>query len=88
MWRLFLSPQSSNSSPLLVGYGGKPILGFDAPQLFSLPPGWAKAGIAMATIIAAMTSATVTNNMMRLISATHFLSGAEEERCKTPAPAC
>jgi hypothetical protein len=55
-------------------------LGFEAPQLFSLPPGWAKAGIAMATIIAAMTSATVTNNMMRLISATPFCSGAEEER--------
>jgi hypothetical protein len=42
-------------------------LGFDAPQLFSLPPGWAKAGIAMANIIAAITNATTTNNNKRLI---------------------
>ena len=41
------------------------MLGFDAPQLFSLPP-WAKAGIAMANIIAAMTKATTTTVMMRL----------------------
>jgi hypothetical protein len=45
------------------------MLGFDAPQLFSLPP-WAKAGIAMANIIAAMTKATTTTVMMRLIKST------------------
>jgi hypothetical protein len=32
----------------------------------------AKAGIAMATIIAAITSATTTNKVMRLIEATSF----------------
>ena len=41
-------------------------MGFDAPQLFSLPP-WAKAGIAMANIINAITNATVTTKSMRLI---------------------
>jgi hypothetical protein len=33
----------------------------------------AKAGIAIANVIAAMTNATVTTNMMRLISATSFI---------------
>jgi hypothetical protein len=42
------------------------MLGFAAPQLFSLPP-WANTGIAMANIIAAMTSATTTNEIMRLM---------------------
>jgi hypothetical protein len=75
MWGLFLNPQSVNSpdpvsSPLFSLFGGKsPMLGFDAPQLFSLPP-WAKAGIAMANIIAAMTNATTTTVMMRLIKST------------------
>jgi hypothetical protein len=75
MWGLFLNPQSTNSpdpvsSPLFSLFGGKsPMLGFDAPQLFSLPP-WAKAGIAMANIIAAMTNATTTTVMMRLIKST------------------
>ncbi len=70
MWWLFLNPQSLNSSPFAGSGGpaGTPMLGFDAPQLFSLPPGWAKAGIAMANIIAAMTNATVNNTRMRLIS--------------------
>jgi hypothetical protein len=45
------------------------MFGFDAPQLFSLPP-WAKAGIAMANIIAPMTNATTTTVMMRLIKST------------------
>ena len=45
------------------------MLGFAAPQLFSLPP-WAKAGIAMANIIAPMTNATTTTVMMRLIKST------------------
>ena len=43
------------------------MLGFAAPQLFSLPP-WAKAGIAMANIIAAIIDATTTIEMMRLIT--------------------
>ena len=66
------------------------MLGFDAPQLFSLPPGWAKAGIAMATIIAAMTNATVTNNRMRLIDATPFLwrAGLEAEAAALAATLC
>ena len=42
------------------------MLGFDAPQLFSLPP-WAKAGIAITNIIAAIMATTVNNTMMRLI---------------------
>jgi hypothetical protein len=72
MWGLFLKPQSSNSSPFAGSGGpaGTPMLGFDAPQLFSLPPGWAKAGIAMANIIAPMTNATTTTVMMRLIKST------------------
>ena|SRR5215204_4006212 len=40
MWGLFLNPQSVNSpeSSLLSAVGGKsPMLGFAAPQLFSLP---------------------------------------------------
>ena len=44
-------------------------MGFDAPQLFWLL-GPANAGMAIATIIAAITSTTVNNIMMRLISAT------------------
>jgi len=36
---------------------------------------WARAGMAIATIIAAMTNATTTNNIMRLISATSFTQG-------------
>src|SRR5918911_5584799 len=68
-WGLFLNPQSKNSSPLFPGCAGTSMLGFDAPQLFSLPP-WAKAGIAMANIIAAMTKATTTSVMMRLIKST------------------
>src|ERR687894_626513 len=66
---LFLNPQSKNSSPLFPGCAGTSMLGFDAPQLFSLPP-WAKAGIAMANIIAPMTNATTTTVMMRLIKST------------------
>jgi hypothetical protein len=45
------------------------MLGFDAPQLFSLF-GPANAGNAMANIIAAMTNATTTTIMMRLIKST------------------
>jgi hypothetical protein len=41
-----------------------------------LPPLAAKAGAVVATIIAAMTNATTTNEMMRLISATSFSRGA------------
>ena len=59
MWGLFLNPQSTNSpdppvsSPLLNLFGGNsPMLGFDAPQLFSLPPGWAKAGAAALVALA------------------------------------
>jgi hypothetical protein len=63
---LFLNPQSSNSLPLCPFSEGSSILGFDAPQLFSLPP-WAKAGIAMANIINAITNATVTTKSMRRI---------------------
>ena len=51
------------------------MLGFDAPQLFSLPPGWAKAGNAIANIIAAMTNPTVANNNMRFISTTSLPQG-------------
>jgi hypothetical protein len=82
MWGLFLNPQSVNSpdpvsSPLFSLFGGKsPMLGFDAPQLFSLPP-WAKAGMAMANIIAAMTNHTVTTIMMRPISAPSFTLGRD-----------
>jgi hypothetical protein len=65
MWGLFLNPQSLNcpDSSLLSTVGGKaPILGFAAPQLFSLPPGWAKAGVAAitATVIIATTTRVVT----------------------------
>ena len=66
---MFLNPQSANSSPLFPGCAGTSMLGFDAPQLFSLPP-WAKAGIAMANIIAAITKASTTSVMMRLIKST------------------
>ncbi len=40
------------------------------------PPLSAKAGIAMANIMAAITNATTTNEMMRLISVTSFRKGA------------
>jgi hypothetical protein len=59
-WGLFLNPQSSNSSPFSGGGpAGTPMLGFDAPQLFSLPPGWANAAGEAASII---TSATIANS--------------------------
>jgi hypothetical protein len=61
------------------------MLGFDAPQLFSLPP-WAKAGIAMAKIIAAITNATTTINMMRLISNTLSVVGRRKKGCSDPRP--
>jgi hypothetical protein len=38
----------------------------------------ARAGIAVATIIAAVTNATVTNKMMRLISATSLHEGVAD----------
>jgi hypothetical protein len=40
---------------------------------------WADAAPVLRTIIAAMTNATVTANMMRLINTTLSCSGAEEE---------
>ena len=48
----------------------------------------AKAGIAMANVIAAITKAAVTNNMMRLISASPSVEGRRKKGVKTPAPAC
>ena len=86
---LFLNPQSKNSSPsgptrLSPWPGGTAMLGFDAPQLFSLPPGWAKAGIAMAAIIAAMTSATVTNKSIRFISTTLSVAGRRKKGVSPP----
>ncbi len=89
---MFLIPQSSNScSPLLKRDGGEPISGFDAPQLFSLPPGWAKAGIAMATIMAAITKAAVTTNIVRLISTILSVAGRRKDEDPRPcllAPKC
>jgi hypothetical protein len=54
------------------------------PQLFSLPSAWAKAGIAMATIIAAMTSATVAKNMLHLISTTLPVMGWRKKGIRLP----
>ena len=69
---MFLIPQSANSSSILLKRdGGEPMLGFGATQLFWLfsgvSSGWAKAGIALATIVAAIRVATDNTISMRLM---------------------
>jgi hypothetical protein len=68
MWGLFLNPQSSNSSPFAGSGGpaGTPMLGFDAPQLFSLPPGWANAAGEVASIITSITMANSAVSRLRI----------------------
>jgi hypothetical protein len=70
MWGLFLNPQSSNSSPSSPftggGPAGTPIAGFDAPQLFSLPPGWANAAGEVASIITSITIANSAVSRLRI----------------------
>jgi len=50
--------------------------------------GWsAKVGIAIATIIAAMTNAAVINAMMRFISTPTFLIVGQRKKVEDPCPA-